>query len=287
MEETTQQKTGNVNDILKILNKANSAFAYEVFIPSLDRIVMFKQISTAQQKSLLKAIIDSPAYNTEFIFALRQIILENCIEDINVDELTIFDKMIIAMTMRAMSISNDLDIQFTIPAGKNPPTEEQKLVRRISLRDLVDTAIKEIKITPAIISDDDGIYTVYCSLPTIYDEYKLENELRNNVTTIEIKNEKELRNTVGEIFTNEIVKYVKKITIKDGDEEINIDLKGIKFKERVQIIGSIPAIVNKKIMAYISSVSVEFGKVLLFKDEVNGKPVEERLKIDASFFTAS
>ena len=285
MEETVQQKTGDVADILKILNRANESFAYEVFIPSLQKNVMFRQINTSQQKRLLKAIIDSPAYNTEFIFALRQIIAENCVDSIDVNNLTIYDKMIIAMTMRAMSISNDLDMTFTIPKTKD--VAEQKITRRMSLKDLIDTALKTIKIEDIIIKDERGIYEIYCSLPTIYDEFKLEDELRKNVMTIEIKNENELRNTIGEVFINEIVKYVKKIIIRSNNEENTIDLKDVKFAERIKIIESIPAQINKQIIEYINNIVKEFGKVLLFKETINGVTVEERLKIDASFFTVS
>jgi hypothetical protein len=53
-----------------MMNRANETFVYEVPIPSLKRKVMFREVNTSQQKRLIKAIIDSPAYNTEFIFAL-------------------------------------------------------------------------------------------------------------------------------------------------------------------------------------------------------------------------
>lgn len=282
----TVEKTGSINDILKIVNRANETFAYEIFIPSLNKKVMFREINTSQQKRLLKAVIDSPAYNTEFIFALRKVIEENCVEDINIDNLDIFDKMIIAMTMRAMSINNDLDLQFIVP--KTDKTPEQKITRRISLKDLITEAIDKIKIEPATIKDDKGTFEVLCGLPTISDEFNLENELRKNVTTIEIKNEQELRETVGEVFTNEIVKYIKQVNIKnEKDETAEISLKDLKFKDRLAILEKLPAKVNNKIIEYINTVNKEFGKVLLFSEEVDGKKIEQRLKIDSSFFTVS
>jgi hypothetical protein len=283
MTETIQQKTGNLNDILKIMSKANETFAYEVYIPSLEKKVLFREISTAQQKRLLKAIIDSPAYNTEFIFALREIIKENCVDStLDVGDFTILDKMIIAMTMRAMSISNDLDLTFTIP------NTDKTITRRIALKDLVDTAIAEIKISPAEIKDDKDRFVIFCGLPTINDEFRMEAELRKNVTSIEIKNEKELRETVGEVFTNEIVKYIKKINIKNADGEIvEIDLKDLKFVDRLALLSQIPAKINNNIIQYINTVTKEFEKVILFKEEVDGKIIEQRLKVDASFFTVS
>ena len=70
----------NINDILNVMNRANEVFSYEIWIPSLQKDVMFREMTTSQQKRLIKSVIDSPIYNTEFIFAISQIIKENCAE---------------------------------------------------------------------------------------------------------------------------------------------------------------------------------------------------------------
>lgn len=282
--DNSEQKSGNVSDIIKLLNKANETFVYEVYVPSLKKNVMFRQLNTSQQKRLIKAIIDSPAYNTEFIFTLKKIIEENCAEKVDINEFTILDKMIIAIKMRANSIDNMLELTFELPKEKDQK-ESTKIVRTINLNDLVELKLQTIAIEPITIVDENAIYTLNCSLPTIYDEYKLEDELRKSVTSIEIKNENELRTTIGEVFTNELVKYIKKITLKNDDKVIEIDLKSVDFGDRLQIIEKLPSHVTKKVIDYISTVQKEFDKILLFKDKINGKDFEQRLKIDASFFT--
>jgi len=280
--EEIKQKTGSVNDILNMMNRASEVFSYEIFIPSLNRNIMFREMNTSQQKRLLKAIIDSPAYNTEFIFTLRQIFEENCTEKIEIDKLTIFDKMVIAMTMRSVSINNDLDLEFTLPVSK------KKIVRRIDLKDLVNKAVKDVTIKPATIKDDKGAFQVDCYLPTIGEEFSLENELRRDVTTIEIKDEKQLRNTVGEVFSNELVKYIKKITIKSGgDEMAEVDMSTLKFKDRIRMVEKLPTAVLKHIIRYMTEVTKEVNKLVLIKDEIDGETVEQRIKLDASFFTVS
>jgi len=284
MSENVQQKTASINDILKMVSRANETFVYEIYVPSLGKKLMFREINTSQQKRLIKSIIDSPAFQTEFIFALRQIIKENCVDEgINVGSFNIFDKMVIAMTMRAMSISNDLDLQFQEDDNATP------IKIRINLKDLVDKAVKDIHVEPAIIKDDQNVFEIMCSLPTIDDEFNLESELRSNVKSIEIKGENELRQTVGEVFTNEIVKYIKQVNIKNKDtnEIIELDLKNLKFTDRLAILNKIPAKVNNKIIQYINSVNKEFEKILLFSQEKDGKKMEQRLRIDASFFTVS
>tara|TARA_R110000822_G_scaffold112701_2_gene243656 strand:+ start:813 stop:1661 length:849 start_codon:yes stop_codon:yes gene_type:complete len=282
MSNDIQHKKGNVSDIIKMIDRANETFVYEIFIPSLGKEVMFREINTSQQQRLVKAIIDSPAYNTEFIFAIRNIIKENCTDEaVDIGSLTIFDKMVICMRMRSMSISNDLDLQFTSPKS------EKVITRRIDLNDLVKLAVEKIHIEPATIVDEKGNFQISCSMPSIDDEYGLERELRDNVESIQIQNEKELRQTVGQVFTNEIVKYIKQINIKQGDAIVEVDLKGMSFTDRLAILAQIPAKVNNQIVDYIDSVSKEFQKITLVKEEVEGETIEQRLKIDASFFTVS
>lgn len=290
-----QTKTGNVTDILKLMNRASEGFAYEIFIPSLDRNVMFRQINTSQQKRLLKAIIDSPAYNTEFIFALKQIIEENCIEKLNIGDFTIMDKLIISLVMRSKSIGNDFKITFNIPKPDVKKDEETTEVKEVpvtltvNLAELAVEALKHAKIAPITVTDDKGIFDVVCSLPTISDEFNLENQLRKNNNQIDINNESELRETIGNVFINELVKYIKIINIHDleAGTTIEIDLKNIDVKSRIQILGQLPSLVIKKVIDYIGTVNKEIEQVLLFKYNLGDKVIEERLKIDASFFTLS
>jgi chemotaxis regulatin CheY-phosphate phosphatase CheZ len=150
-------------------------------------------------------------------------------------------------------------------------------------------ALKHAKIAPITVTDDKGIFDVLCSLPTISDEFNLENQLRKNNNQIDINNESELRETIGNVFINELVKYIKVINIHDleAGTTIEIDLKNIDVKSRIQILGQLPSLVIKKVIDYIGTVNKEIEQILLFKYNLNGKVIEERLKIDASFFTLS
>ena len=259
---------------------------------------MFRQINTSQQKRLIKAIIDSPAYNTQFIFTLRGIIEENCVESININDLTILDKLIIAIKMRAYSVGNDFELTFEIPKIKKPDDKEnakedenapktEKITRIINLNELLDGRLEAIKIEPLTIKDANSVYSVDCFMPTIFDEYTLENELHKLNTSVDIKTENELRDTIGEVFVNELVKYIKTITIKDGDKIIEIDLKTVNFKNRLRILEQLPTSLTKSVIDYISTVTKEFEKIILIKETINGTSFEQRLKIDASFFTRS
>ena len=62
----------DTSSLLAAMKEANQSFKYDVMIPSLNRNVPFSEISTAQQKKLIKSIIDSEIYNTEFILCMYE-----------------------------------------------------------------------------------------------------------------------------------------------------------------------------------------------------------------------
>jgi len=278
-------KQGNINDLINIMNKANDTFAYEVFVPSLGKNVPFREINTAQQKKLVKSIIDSPVFNTEFIFTLKSIIDENCADSsVNVGELSIYDKLLIALYMRIYSVGNDLTINL-----KCPDCDKVHDVN-IQLSELLDEVKDNIDITPsAIIEDETGVYKVHCQMPTINDEYNLEDQFRRN-TKIEVENQDELRETIGNVFTSELVKYIAKIEVKSDDKIIELDLKTMKFEDRIKLIERLNVKTLKGVVEFISNIKQEFDKITLVKMNCDCEKktlLEKRFSIDSNFFIIS
>lgn len=287
MESNEKVKQANINDLINIINKANDSFAYAIYVPSLGRDVMFREITTAQQKKLVKSIIDSPVFNTEFIFALREILKENCTDNtVDIDDLTVFDKLMISLYMRIYSIGPDLTLSV-----KHPDSEKTEAVK-INLADLLDELKDKINVEPSkIIQDESKTFKVFCELPTIDTEYRLEEEFRKN-TKIDVKDEKELRDTLGNVFISELVKYISKIEVADKENQKVIELKldSMKFADRIKLIEKLNVKLLKGIIEYISSVKKEFDKILLVKVVCNNEKksvVEQRFSIDSNFFIIS
>lgn len=287
MENNEKLKQANINDLIGIMNKANDTFAYSIYVPSLERDVMFREINTAQQKKLVKSIIDSPIFNTEFIFALREIIKENCTdESVDVDALTIYDKLAISLGMRVYSIGSDLVVTAKCP------TCEKKHGIKINLADLLEEVKTKISVKSSEeIVDDSGTFKVFCRIPTISTEYKLESEFRKN-TKIEVKDEKELRETLGNVFISELVKFVEKIEIadKENGKIIELDLNTMKFADRIKLIERLNVKLLKKIIEYISGIKKEFDKIFLVKmdcDCESKTEITQRFSIDSNFFIIS
>lgn len=273
MEKTTL----NISEINNIISKAKETFAYEVWIPSLQRNVMFREITTGQQKRLLKAIIDSPVYNTEFIFALNGIIKENCAEsDVNIDELTIYDKLFIALTMRIYSIGKDLT--FVIKTQKTG-TEYKKVVNLLEIVEQLKGL--NLDTTNQTFLDSKNVFTITCGIPLISDEYNLEKEIRVNV-----ENE-EMGSVIQNIFINELVKYCKTLKIVNDNKEIELNFSNLTFKDRIKMLEALPTTLTKNIIEYISKFNKELNKVLILNFDIEGEKIEQRIKLDANFFTVS
>jgi hypothetical protein len=287
MTEKENIKQGNINDLISVINKANDTFAYSVFVPSLNKEILFREINTAQQKKLVKSIIDSPIFNTEFIFTLREIIKENCVDtSVNVDELSIYDKLIISLYMRIYSIGTELTVNSKCP-------ECDKLHSRIiKLNELLESVKDSISIKFSdIIEDETKTFKIYCEIPKISTEYNLEKEFRKN-TKIDVKDEKDLRETLGNVFISELVKFISKIEITNKQEGkiIELNLETMKFSDRVQLIEKLNVKLLRSIVEYISSIKKEFDKIFLSKitcDCENKTEIEQRFSIDSNFFIIS
>ena len=286
----TKNNHNDINDVLKTIQRAHNTFTYEVWIPSMKKNVPFKEISTSQQKRLLKSIIDSEVYNTEFIMALYTIIKENCTdESVDVNDLTIIDKLVIALKMRSVSIGNEVPIKLTSKSD-----DSIEISSSINLTKLLARVKKIIK-TPSVETATHGAFTVTCGIPSILDEYSLESELRSNNEDIEIDNYDELRRSIGEKFLGETSKYVKRIEIESTQEDKEptvIDFSQVKFADRIKLIESLPAKCMEHVLGYINVIEKETEKIVLYNGKYTHKSGEEEifdynLSLDGSFFIAS
>lgn len=271
----------NIQDILSQLDRVNSSLSYEVYIPSLKKSVYFKEMTTAQQKRIIKSIIDSPIYNSEFIKATFNIISENCADtNVNINDFTIIDKLIILLKMRSVSLGNEITVEFQSKLLKD------KVSSKINIDDIYDECVKSLKHIKDKKIEIDGI-SVICGLPNILTEFKLEEQLHNAWEDEKYETKEELQNSVGEKFVTEVCKFIKEINIGD----MHVILSDIPFGQRLQIVEKIPTKLLKKVFDYIQQCSNIINKVLLINKSITvgeeTEVIEQRLDITSSFFINS
>ena len=271
-----------LKDILDIIDKSNESYSFPIYIPSLEKEIYFRELSTAQQKRLIKSAIDQPLYNSVFITTSFEIISENLTDkEVNAEDLTILDKFFILLALRGNGVSDKVKVQLQSKNDSNRTYDYEFSIAKILEK--AQKAVKNIKTEQV----DVDPYTLHCNIPNILEEKKLEEEMRLADEEIDISSVEDLRQSVGEKFIGEICKYVSSINI--ADKEIN--LRDMSFKERIQIIEKLPAKCVDAVVKYMEKVNNEVEKITLIdkKFTVEGKKeeYEYQLTLDATFFMNS
>lgn len=266
----TQEPTATtVQDVLQLLKDLDDTNSFEVYLPSLQKTVPFKQLNTDQLKKILKTIIDSPIHNSEFITTFNTLIKNNILDpSVDVDNLNIFDKTLILIKTRIESISPEY--AFNLTEEEALKIKEFKVNIATSYNDFVKTlpTFNEQTIT-------NKECEIKVALPTLLTENKIEKELYNNVK-LEITTPDELRNTIGETFINELTKYI--VSIKINNKEL--DLNQHNFKTRIKIVEQLPTTCINGVLKYIENYKKTLTPLTVFYKD----GVEKELPQDATFF---
>lgn len=243
----------NVNDILNALDDIRNKTTYAIYIPSKKRDHMFKEISTAQEKRLVKSIIDNPIFGTQLIYALREMIIENSADPLDIDSLTILDKLAICLGLRAKSIGTVFTHNIK---SENNVAESVEIDIDVLIDQLNSIEVPESK----VFSNDD--IEISCSLPTIKDEYDLEIAMCRSLKDYDNMTPDKAGVMLESAFIGEIVKYIKTITIDMGGERREINLRGLDFKTRLSFIEKLGSSLTSDVLEYIKSFNVSINTAM-------------------------
>ena len=274
------EKITSLDQILATVKSEQQKYASGLWVPSLEKELRFTEITTSQQKRLIKSVVDSPVFNTEFIYTLRDILKENCMEDLDIDTLTLLDKLVIAIGLRATCIGSEVEIEVPAEEGKEAFTHTVDLIKLYE-------KIKEAKINVKADTFEKGVYKVVCDIPSIGTEYQLEKERRTTGANINIETTEELRDVLGEAFISEIVKYIKQVSVKQDEEFVEVDWTELTFEDRIKVVETFGMPLLKQVVEHINVLKKEFDKVEMIKFTRKKEPYERRLTIDGRFFTIS
>lgn len=261
-------------DFFKELDVTNG---YNVYIPSLEKELKFKQLTTEQLKVLLKTAVGDLIYNTDFTLEFNKIIKDNCIDNIDTDALTIYDKLFILFKTKIECISPDYTFYFT-----DEEIEEYSLSdssSTISLAKHLDNfKQKDKKVTNKLIQHNN--ITIECAIPTLGIENKFEEELHKN-STYDSVTTKELQDIVGETFINELSKFIVSISI----DEKKYDLGAESFADRVKIVEKIPVSLINDVIKYIEEYkNITKGLLVYVFNTDKDMYFEKEFPLDATLF---
>lgn len=276
-------KPASVNDILSTIQNLNTSAGFDVFLPSLQKPVKFKLLSTKQLKRILETVVDSPVYNTQFTLVANSIFKENCLDNsVDVDSLNIYDKVIFLLKTRIESVSKDYTAKFTQEEIEQFGLKDENIT--IDLSEIYQSFLdKNITYNDQHLSHDSCTCT--CSLPTLKTENTIEAELHKNLK-IEIETPEELRTIIGDTFINEVTKYVKTLTLNENE----INLFNYTFKDRIKIVESLPVPLINKVLKYVEEYRSQIEPLITFTVSVQDtdneiKYIKKDIPFDATIFS--
>ena len=260
----------NINEILKLLNTVNAEKAIDVYVPTLKREIKFKNINTGQQKRLLKTVIDNPIFQTRLVYAIYEIITENCLDTSVLENLTYLDSISIIIQLRVANHGG------TYSALIN--NEDYSM----DLSTIVDNS-KAI-VFPQTANFTESAYTVNVSLPTITEQYENEKQIRGK--TLGTRNEEvNAVEAVGDAFIGEISKFIKEITVEVEGKPTPLNYKTLRYDQRYQVLEKLPISLVKDIMQYVEKTTDLQRQLLTFTGiNAKGQTKPAIVPLDSSLF---
>lgn len=250
----------NLVNILDALDALNKSSVVDVYVPSANKVVKFKPLSTQQQKELLKTTLNRSSGSLVFNNTLNAVLIENCLD--KTLKLLTTDKTYIASCLRVASLTGKIKFGS----------------KEYNLEDCIKKTL-ETTSTLRQTSFSHNDIVVFVSIPDLL----LENELNlealkrfdNESTTTDT-----LKTAFGELYIGEIVKHVSKIEFTfNGKTEVIEFNNTISYIKKTQIIERLPVILSKQVVDYIDSLREE---ELRF---VGGREANPDFSLDVTFFT--
>lgn len=229
-------------NIIETLSNTNSISSY---ITSSKENVSILPLTLKQQKDIISSQVAGIVGIVRFGRVLNNILIENC----KAGNLLMCDKSALAIDLRINAIGDKIEDVPLVEISNRYKRGEANFK-------LVDTV------------EDNGI-TAELAIPSLLDENKVILKLEDIIDTSEDNIDINLSN----IYTFEVVKYVKSLSIKDIKLEFDLIPS---VMDRVNILEKLPLSLNRKIIDYIEYNKLEEQKIM--------KWGESAIDISADFF---
>jgi hypothetical protein len=243
----------------EILRKSNGNHLYEIFIPSIEKTLLFKPLLTGQQKSLTKFSMNSDTFNYEYemikISLFDELLADNNDIDIKGNDLTEIDMVAFLAGVRMNNVLEPFEIICTCGDCRNEFNYEIKLYEIIeNCKKAHKTQQFEYKIEL-----DDVKYEFELGIPSYKDLVDIEflvSVYKNQLN----KNEDELKNF--RIFTKPCA-FIKTLKINDSKIDMNT------FAEKYEMYNSLPPIITINGKKSILNIIIENFNLIDISDVIN------------------
>jgi hypothetical protein len=259
------------DNALKALNEASETFQVDVWIPSQNKYIKFKEIDAKQQKDLLNAAMDNSVYNSSFLKVFGQIIHDNILDD-NLDSLEkiiAVDKASIAISLKNQ-ISNELRVVFdekndVIEQIKLEPIIEKFKTYKTELSKTVELKNNVVKIKAEL--NHPNLKTELAYNQNLNKQYKKADQIKTN---------EEIQTIISDAFIGETSKYIKKLWINDQE----VLLEDLTINQKNAVVEKLPSGLIQKVLEQISLWKKELDSILT----VNYQNYTKAISIDSLLF---
>jgi hypothetical protein len=242
MEENVKSFLDKIEELKEVKSK--------VQILSTGKEVECSVLTFKQQKDLISTIADGSVGSIKFTKIINDIIIANT----GNNDIKVSDKLPIILKLRIDSI------------GKIYKFDQEEL----DLEKVLEKAKKLKLISTKTIGDQ---IKVELDAPTLAQENKV---IQTTIDIVKKDGDDELGKSIGNIYTYEIVKYIKSVKFDD----LVLNFQDIPIKDRYKIVDKLPLSLNKDIILFIQDIKAKEVEVLtLMVDNV-----EKTIDIDVSFF---
>ena len=249
----------NNTNLLSLLNDITETTSFDIFIPTLQREVTFKPLTTKQQKGFFTCIKDNIIYNTRFVMLTHNIIKENCKEPEILNLLTVLDKEVILLALRKNALGSYIKTSG-VNISIDSCLEYSKTITLPANEEIIYNNIK-IELQPALMMD----------------QYNMEEELRGT-----LKDEKlTLTAIASDIVLNSLCKIIKNMWVNKNGEFININYSEYNYKDRITLLENLPYSFLEKIQEYSTKITIVQNKL---KEVAFDSATTVRVSIDTDFF---
>lgn len=217
----------STSDLLSKLQALNNQNLVDVWVPSFDGVVAFRQLSVRQQRDIIKTSMDGAIAGLTLSNVLNNIITEN---STTTHAFLATDKPAIAIALRRQAFGD----KYTTESG-----------------DVIDLSVfNDRKITTNIedvVVDLQDTIQVHINTPSVVIDKEVNTHLIDSIKkTADI----EVGDAVGSLYVYEISKFVVSINVSGT----TVEFKQLNAQQRAQVIESLPAALNQKIVECIQQV---------------------------------
>lgn len=219
----------DVNNVLQKLKELNKKRSVQIFLPSLKKKVKFLPFTLKQQKHILSQLPTGPADLITFNNVFNQIIIDNAEEELDLSSINLIDRLSVVLTYRVSSLGSTYDIED----------------KKINLNKVLDN-IKNFNIDSI---QSKNITVKDLSVEITFPSLQYDSEINDNIIK-QLNADDNTQVILSKLFTSEILKYIKSITIT-GEK---IELYTLPYNEKLEVIEELPGALTKKIFSYIETI---------------------------------